>query len=249
MDDEGDFKKARGFLLTYSALVLALWYFGADLTHFKLMGNEIKLQHRTESAWLILAIVNIYFWFRYYQRVPKFSLHFDEPMNDLYDNALVWSAIRWKRFALNNAVQKNFNKYHQSEGTIQISPAIGEATARANVRRNVETNKKNALSLHQISRAERTKIILRKKYSVTKTNGQIEKEAGGGYLEYEPPALFTWPVKAFVIIRGIFVTPWFTDYVAPLVLGFASTFLALCKWSAINFCTADHSLGSMLCGA
>lgn len=237
MDDEGDFKKARGFLLTYSALVLALWYFGADLTQFKLMGNEIKLQHRTESAWLILAIVNVYFWFRCYQRVPNLGLHFDGPMNELYDTALVWSALRWKRLALNKTVQKNFHSNYRSEGTIQMDSPFGKATARL-----------NTSPLHQISRADRTRINLYRNYSHTKVDGQTKTNAGGGYLEYKPTALFTWPVKTFVIMRGVFITPWFTDHVAPLVLGGVSIILALCKWYAINFCTADHPLGSMLCG-
>lgn len=248
MDDEGDFKKARGFLLTYSALVLTLWYFGADLTQFKLMGNEIKLEHRTESTWLILAIVNIYFWFRYYQRVPNLALHFDEPMNNLYDTALVWSALWWKRLALNKEVQKNFHRNYKSEGTIQMEPPIGEAPARLTVRRKVEANWQTALNLHQISRAERTKMILRRSYAHTKADRHTDKNAGSGYLEYEPTALFTWSVKAFVIIRGIFITPWFTDHVAPLVLGGISTMLAVCKWYAINFCTADHPHAAMLCG-
>ncbi|WLI29800.1 hypothetical protein PSH61_01460 [Pseudomonas rhodesiae] len=248
MDDEGDFKKARGFLLTYSAFVLALCYFGADLTQFKLMGNEIKLQHRTESAWLILAIVNIYFWFRCYQRVPNFGLYFDEPMNDLYDAALVWSALRWKRLALNKEVQKNFHRNYKSEGTIQMDPPFGEASARLTVRRKMEENWQNASPLHRISRADRTKLILHRNYSHTNIDGQTDNQAGGGHFEYEPTALFTWPVKTFVIMRGIFITPWFTDHVAPLVLGGVSTCLALCKWYAINFCTADHPFSSMLCG-
>ena len=43
MDDEGDYKKARGFLFTYSCLVVGLWYFKAELTQFNLMGVTLAL--------------------------------------------------------------------------------------------------------------------------------------------------------------------------------------------------------------
>ena len=266
MDDEGDFKKARGFLLTYSALVLALWYFGADLTHFKLMGNEITLQHRTESAWLVLAIINLYFWFRCYQRVPTLGLYFDNPMNDLYDSALLWSALWWKRLELNKKVQANFADHYKSEGSIQMNVPTGELPASVDIKREREWEqnekqkqelkqdpdrnkyRKKAPELYQISRADRTHMVLRRTYSHIRIDGSIKEHGGGCFLKYQPHPLFAWLVKAFTIGRGIFVTPWFTDHVAPLVLGGISTILALCNWYSINFCTPDHPSAAMLCG-
>lgn len=248
MDDESDFKKARGFLLTYSALVLALWYFGADLTQFKLMGNEIKLQHRTESAWLVLAIINIYFLARCYQRVPQLGFYFDEPMNDIYDSALVWSAVRWKRRALNKDLLNNFDRNHRSKGSIKMASPVGEATARETAKRLLEKDPNGATKLHRYSRASRTQLHLRRFYSHTSEDGVFEKSGGAGNYPYKPPALFTWPVKAFAIARGLFVTPWFTDHIAPLALGGISTVLALCNWYAINFCTGDHPYAAKLCG-
>ena len=53
-------------------------------------------------------------------------------------------------------------------------------------------------------------------------------------LTYEPSASLTWPIKAFVIVRGAFVTPWFTDHIAPLVMGGISTILAFWKWADMN---------------
>lgn len=253
MDDESDFKKARGFLLTYSALVLALWYFGADLTQFKLMGNEIKLQHRTESAWLVLAIINIYFLARCYQRIPLLGLYFDEPMNDIYDSALVWSALWWKRLELKKRVKKKFADDYQSEGTIQIKSPTGQVQVSVAIKQEREweqlqklrqelkqatdqdKNRKKAPELYQISRADRTTMHLRRLYSLTKIDGSVREIAGAGHLVYQPNTLFTWLVKAFAIGRGVFITPWFTDHVAPLVLGSISTALALCNWYFINF--------------
>lgn len=246
MDDESDFKKARGFLLTYSALVLALCYFGADLTQFKLMGNEVQLHQRTHSAWLVLAAVNIYFWFRCYQRVPRFGLYFDDSMNDLYDKALVWVAVRFKRRALYKQTQahcaENYNP--PAVGTIHFHG--GEVTARESLEQDKRHNGDEASLLHEISRSARTKMILHTGYSIA-NDGDARSLPGYSHLVYEPSAFLTWPVKAFAIARGAFVTPWFTDHIAPLVLGAISTTFALWKWCDVNFFSAKLSHTALLC--
>lgn len=246
MDDEGDFKKARGFLLTYSALVLALWYFGADLTQFKLMGNEVQLHQRTSSAWLVLAVVNIYFWFRCYQRVPRLGLYFDEPMNDLYDEALVWTALKFNRKTLNKLAQQSFSETYSPSEKMYITSYGGKATARDTVERDKQRNGPEAYHLHELSRADRTKISLSAGYLNVHTEKWLPP-AGYGRCNYRPTAFFTWPVKAFVIGRGAFVTPWFTDHIAPLVLGGISTSLALWKWCHMNFFADTLSQGVLLC--
>lgn len=242
MDDEGDFKKARGFLLTYSALVMALWYFGADLTQFKLMGNEIKLHQRTDSAWLVLAMVNIYFWFRCYQRVPRLGLYFDAPMNELYDKILVWVAVKLKRRELSKLVHEKLDRHGTSSLKIISVSHSGEATGRSTQENNQRHNGDESPELHQISRAERTQVNLEASFSLSEEANWNPYNPLMVKLTYEPSASLTWPIKAFVIVRGAFVTPWFTDHIAPLVLGGVSTILALWKWADINFLstTAPH---------
>lgn len=248
MDDEGDFKKARGFLLTYSALVLALWYFGADLTQFKLMGNEVKLHQRTDSAWLVLAVVNIYFWFRCYQRVPNLGLYFDEPMNDLYDRALVWVtlALKLNHSNLLKTAEEQFAKNHSSSRTMHDRTYHAEATARRDLDEDQRRNGDEAPDLHRISRETRAKMRLSVAYNI-RENGQPTSLRGRWVDKYEPGLLITWPVKAFTIARGAFVTPWFTDHVAPLVLGGLSTLLALWKWCEIQFFTTGLSQAVLHC--
>lgn len=233
MDDEGDFKKARGFLLTYSALVVTLWYFGADLTQFKLMGNEIKLQHRTESVWLVLALLNMYFWFRFYQRLPALGLYFDKSMNDLYDTSLIWSATHLKRRALYKNLHASFAKDYNSVGVITVGTPVAKPRAYLNLTLSQNKNGRPT-QIHQLSRIDRTTIELTLSYD-RKTDNRWDKDAGIGYVLYKPSAWITLPIKAFTIVRGSFITPWFTDYVAPLALGVISIVLALCKWYTINF--------------
>jgi len=240
MDDEGDFKKARGFLLTYSALVLALWYFGANLTQFKLMGNEVQLHQRTTSAWLVLALVNIYFWFRCYQRVPPYGLYFDSTMNKLYDEALEWVAGKFKHKALMREVHNDLvEKYDPSTEMRFSSKTI-------KIKVNEHNQGGSASELRQLSRAARTAVALNATYEILE-NDFWRQYAGHGRVIYEPSALITWPLKAFVITRGAFVTPWFTDHIAPLVLGGISTLLALWKWYDVNFLANSLYHGTLIC--
>ncbi|SFP27870.1 hypothetical protein [Pseudomonas sp. NFPP28] len=239
MDDEGDFKKARGFLLTYSALMLALWYFGADLTQFKLMGNEIQLHHRTHSAWLILAMVNIYFGIRFYQRLPTNSLYFDQPMRDLYNKALVWVSLRIKKRELDKSAQEHFTSNYGSSVDMEISYREGDILMPGRI--DASTDKPQPYP-----RAERLRIRLTAGYGFNR-NGAWRPASGFGAVDYEPSRPLTWAIKAFVIARGIVVTPWFTDHIAPLIIGVLSTFAALWKWYGVNFVTSQLTHGALLC--
>ncbi len=237
MDDEGDFKKARGFLLTYSALVLALWYFGADLTQFKLMGNEIKLHQRTESVWLVLAGINVYFWFRFYQRIPSLGLYFDEPMHDLYDHDLAWFGRIVKRRALKRAAEEHFAEKGESSQQMKVFWYEGVATGRDAHAEDVRQHGSEVGELHRLGREHRTKLKVSAAYQYT-SKGEWVPFPAHVYLDYEPGVAVTSLVKAFTIVRGAFVTPWFTDHIAPLVFGLISTAFALWRWCDINFFTA-----------
>jgi hypothetical protein len=248
MDDEGDFKKARGFLLTYSALVLALWYFGADLSQFKLMGNEVKLHQRTESVWLVLAGLNVYFWFRFYQHIPPLGLYFDERMNDLYDGALEWLTTRLKRRMLGRGVREwFFAPSRDPSEKMKITGYHGKATARDSLDEDRRTNGDEVPELHQISRVRRTKMRLVATFSYTE-QGIWKPSTGYFHLDYEPSAAVTYPAKTFAIFRGAFVTPWFTDHIAPLVFGLISTGFALWKWCDMNFTTTLPHLAQSCAG-
>lgn len=246
MDDEGDFKKARGFLLTYSALVLALLYFGADLTQFKLMGNEVRLLHRADSAWLVLAAVNIYFWFRYFQRLPTSGLYFDEPMNDLYDKTLVWAAWKLKRRDLNIDAQRHFAENYDNKLKMRLDHPTVEATARRTIEVDKIQHGEDATELQYLSREERTSVTLHATYAVFKDDAW-KPYAGYGRVTYKPGARLTWTLKAFTTVRGAFITPWFTDYIAPLVLGGISIGAAFWKWCDVTFLAARLSHASLLC--
>jgi hypothetical protein len=236
MDDEGDFKKARGFLLTYSSLLLAMWFFKAELTKFNLMGVSLTLEHHKESIWLVLALLNAYFWFRCWQRMPHNALYFDERMHDLYDRALIWFGCKWKRRELRRLAQQQFAARNTPSEQMQITWYSGHATARESLAEDQRYNGDEAPELHQVNRTYRTKLIMQVGYSFTENGKWIPYPLSASF-PYQPSAVITWLAKAFAILKGAFVTPWFTDHVAPLLLGGISTSVALWKWVEVNFLT------------
>ncbi|MBK5436654.1 hypothetical protein JFV30_07235 [Pseudomonas sp. TH32] len=236
MDDEGDFKKARGFLLTYSALVLALWYFGADLTQFKLMGNEIKLHQRTESVWLVLAALNVYFWFRFYQHLPGDGLNFDSEMRRLYAHSLQNLAKMVGRKGLQRALLQHVGSRGLSPVEVEvmsIKTQVGQFPSRWN---NIASGAKEALKSRFNPARYQVAVHLLADYKFRSTDSWTKDVTSFTHIHTLGPC-FTWPVKAFTVVRGAFVTPWFTDHVMPLVLGGVSTGFALWKWCDMNFFT------------
>lgn len=234
MDDEDDFKKARGFLFTYSCLVVGLWYFKAELTQFNLMGVTLAFAHRKESIWLVVAVVNAYFWFRFYQRLPQNALYFDDAMNDLYDKALVWLSVKWKRRDLKALAETTLAALDPQPEQTAISYYWGEATGRQLLAEAQHQNGDEAPELHQVSREYRTKMYMSVGYSYTESGKWVQFPMTVG-MPYQPGRPLTWVAKAFAVSKGAFVTPWFTDYVAPLALGGISTCIALWRWFEVNF--------------
>lgn len=236
MDDGGDFKKARGVLLTYSVFILAMWFFQAKLTQFNLLGVSLTLEHHKESIWLLLAVLNIYFWFRFYQRIPHLGLYFDEPMHDLYDAALVWLAVKLKRRALQRCAKEQFKLQLESGEQMKLFGYGGKAMGRSLLAESQRQNGDEAPELHQLARDFRTQLSLSVAYQYT-SKGQWIPSTSYARLDHQPNVAMAWAAKAFAIVKGAFVTPWFTDHVAPLVLGAISTTIALWKWVEINFLT------------
>ncbi|NWA65101.1 hypothetical protein [Pseudomonas reactans] len=237
MDDEGDFKKARGFLLTYSALVLALWYFGADLSQFKLMGNEIKLHQRTESVWLVLACLNAYFWLRFVQHVPTGGFRFDNAMNALYDRTLLRAALCVKHFELRRLVKSTLIQKHSPGESAKYVRSYGYLTCYDRIKEDRRNQPEEEIELHHYSREHRTEMKLSANYRYTR-EGEWVKFGDNVRLDaYVPGRTLSWAVKSSTTVMGAFSIPWFTNHIAPLMFGLISTCLALWKWWGMNYFT------------
>lgn len=231
--DPTDFNKARGFLIGYSGIVLALWFFGAKLEKFQLMGTEIQLGANVGKAWFVLCLVNAYLWWRYYMRLPAHTLRFDDPMQDLYDISLKWVAIHIHRRAMKKKLREMFEEDPNGAEAVEFSHGRGWLTCHGKIEADNMANP-GATDIRFVSRAFRTEVRLSFDYRI-RTRGEWNPFWAEGQLcTYKPSALITWPVKAFVIMRGAFVTPWLTDFWVPLIWGAASTAAALWMYLTVN---------------
>lgn len=228
--DAPDVNKARGFLIGYSVLVLLLWFFGANLTEFKLLGNEIKMHQNAQHVWFVLGFINVYLWFRFLQRLPDRALMFDEKMHFILDTMLVslckithrraayafvnerlagWSACKTPKLAkLEIYGSLDYRDHLQSEeGKGDFAPDgpwSYRYPNRAKVRFSFRT--------HTVS----STII-----------GGESYEATPGRSVYSLAILFAF-------IKGAFVHSWFTDNVLPLLIAVLSIAVAFHRWWQIN---------------
>lgn len=233
--DSPDFNKARGYLIGFSVVVLLLWYFGADLSSFKLLGNEIKLNENVENVWLVLASINGYLWFRFYQRIPAGSFRFDMAMHELYNTSLInLAALVYKRRMRAWLLGEMKDGV---EGNPEIKMLKFGAKGRINhlnitPEGDKERHKSIVDEIQKMSYSNRNQInfILNSHCSV---NGADHFSHGKFYLMH-PHRLLTHVVKIYVFVKGALLSPWFADHVVPLVLGAIAVCVASFKWWQIN---------------
>lgn len=234
--DTPDFKKARSYLIGFSSVVLLLWYFGADLSAFKLLGNEIKLKENVQNVWMVLAGINAYLWVRLYQRTPEGSFRFDIAMHDLYEKTLIDVMKRLQKKQMRTHVLEQIEQSPDTvEGEVKLvgftpkgkmtyltrpTPPGREAPDRLTVIRSMPPAYRNEINYG---------------FYIRYTVGSSEHHQQGGQGFVTSPS--NWVarlVKWYVFARGAIVSPWFFDHVTPFLLGSASIGAALFKWYQIN---------------
>ncbi|MBD8604722.1 hypothetical protein IFT80_18960 [Pseudomonas sp. CFBP 8771] len=231
--DESSFPKARSLLLAYSGVVLALWFFGAKLEQFQLMGTAIQLNERVDQAWLILALLNLYLLVRYCQRLERFALHFDEPMNDLYDIRLKRTAIALRQFAMKKDMRRRFTA--KPDGPTAHKFAWGKAWLTCYSKIEAENERHpEGVDIRFVSRSYRTEMKLSYEYRLVGGNEENYSNKIRQFETYIPSFFTNLLIKALVIVKGAFVTPWFTDFVAPLIFGAGSTLAAVYMYFKLN---------------
>ena len=232
--DSPDFNKARGYLIGFSVVVLLLWYFGADLSSFKLLGNEIKLNENVENVWLVLASINAYLWFRLYQRMPAGSFSFDMAMHELYDSSL----ISLSRLVYTKQIRRRALEYVKEgvAGTPEIKKMKfgggGRMTYLKDISNDKEVEKNSLAQIRDMSYLYRNEIRFNLSISCL-VDGSEYSSRGNIYLK-TPHRLLAYVVKGYVFVKGALLSPWFADHIVPFILGAFAICVALFKWWQIN---------------
>jgi len=235
--DTPDFNKARSYLIGFSSVVLLLWYFGADLSAFKLLGNEIKLKENVQNVWMVLAGINTYLWVRLYQRTPEGSFRFDIAMHDLYEKTLIEVMKRLQKKQMRKHVlEQVIDSNYKEDGGFKLvgftpkgrmtyftrpTPQGREAPDRLTVIRSMPPAYRNEIIYSFFVR-----------YNVG--SSEHNQQGGQGFV-ITPSSWVTKPVKWYAFVRGAIVSPWFFDHVTPFLLGCGSIGVALFKWYQINY--------------
>lgn len=220
--DARDFNKSRSLLVGWSVFVFCLWFFGADLKDFKLMGNEIKLTRNSEEVWLLMGLATSYLWFRCYQHLPQNALRFNADMNEVYDGLLrIWPRLRlWLRDL------KDIREFRESLGASPVSKITGMRFKM--IRFEHEEGRVSKPTWKQTNE-ERTKMKVDYYYLAGKPG--VGTEEGWGFPRFiVVPLYISLALKVVAILIGVFTKSWFTDYVAPLVVGAAVALLSLHQW-------------------
>ncbi|WP_052739344.1 hypothetical protein [Pseudomonas syringae pv. coryli] len=118
--DEGDFKKARGMLLSFSSLLIALWFFGADLKTVSLLGTKVAFTKNLQHVWLVALVANSYLMLRFYQHAPEVT-YVD---NTVYRRSFERCLITVMRHIKARAIRKDTSEHmtflgHEVEGDVQ----------------------------------------------------------------------------------------------------------------------------------
>jgi hypothetical protein len=87
--DEGDFKKARGLLLSFSSILIGLWFFGADLKSVSVFGTTVAFTQNTQHVWLVAMVVNAYFLLRFYQHSPVMAYADNRVYHRAFENCML----------------------------------------------------------------------------------------------------------------------------------------------------------------
>ncbi|MNC02688.1 hypothetical protein D3C76_444720 [compost metagenome] len=235
--DTPDFNKARGYLIGFSSVVLLLWYFGADLSSFKLLGNEIYLKENIQNVWMVLAGINGYFWLRLYQRTPKGSFRFDVPMHELYDEAL----IKIVRFLSTRKMKAHIlSEIHYNDENSSVEVKFLTLFPSGVMTYHGKTTIQDRLQPDKLSKIRNYPHYYRNEIAYPRyvkylINGSEHSQVSGQAFIITPHRYIARFVKVYVFIRGSIVSPWFFDHVTPFLLGGISICVALFNWWQINY--------------
>lgn len=102
--DEGDFKKARGMLLSFSSLLIALWFFGADLKTVSVLGTKVAFTQNLQHVWLVAFLADAYLMLRFYQHAPGAKYADNAVFRRSFESCLIFIMKRIKAKAVGDAL-------------------------------------------------------------------------------------------------------------------------------------------------
>ncbi len=227
-DVDGDFKKARAFLLAYSTLILLLWYFSVDLRAFSFLGVPIGIRDNIKNVHLVAAIGNGYFLLRFFQKAPKGSFKLNDEMITVFENALKSVVPYAYIFKLRSWMlpDEDARKIDIQFRTLQKKVTMG----------------------HQLSR-DRTSILGYLYYGNSNLAQRVELSIDLAFVYLKggkqhigrvtdkriiPAYALVFICQIYAYIKGSLTTSWFTDNILPILYASAAIGVFLNAWWRVN---------------
>lgn len=227
-DVDGDFKKARAFLLTYSTLILILWYFSVDLKGFNFLGVAIEIRDNVENVHLVAALGNLYFLIRFFQKAPSGSFKLDSDMVSVFESALktvapyVYMRMLYSSMVEVSGIDGVRGKFRKFEKDVTMGHQLadtGSSVLKYIYYRNPERAKRVELSM--------SVAFLYFRDGVERI-GQVKGK------RIVPGVALILFCRIYAFIKGSLITAWFTDYILPVLYALASIAVSFLAWWQVN---------------
>lgn len=225
MDVESDFKKSRAFLLTYSTLLLLLWYFSVDLRTFSFLGMSIGIRDNIQNVHLVAALGNLYLLIRFLQKSPKGCFKLNEDMISVFESALKKIAPYIYISRLGDAMLKSIGQVGSDIKPLKVHKQV-------TMGHQLSDNHPSILKFLQHRNPELAKLT---ELSFDISFSFIaDKKEESHVIRNElivPNIFLVRTCQAYALVKGSFTTSWFTDHILPIIYAsLAIVFFANTWW-------------------
>ncbi|MQG91323.1 hypothetical protein [Pseudomonas sp. MN1F] len=226
--DEGSFKKARSFLMVFSTMLLALWYFKAEMNTLSLLGNSIKFTANTHNLWLVLAVANIYFFCRYIQHLPEDWRKPGKDFEDLFNQTLCRVARFYYSRELHRIAWKDFMKGHDISGITGFKTRATGSPYR-------DKPKRDGWRM-LLPRG----VIIEFSLPIEWTSESGSKAGRNGTRALIDPSLILVAYSRGVsFIKGVILAPWFTEHLFPMLYAACAIVVGFWSWQTADVPPVD----------
>jgi len=243
MDVESDFKKSRAFLLTYSTLLLLLWYFSVDLRAFSFLGVSIGIRDNVQNVNLVAALGDLYLLIRFFQKSPRGCFKPNDGMISVFESTL-------KSIVPHAYVKRLTAAMYKAAGIVGDDIKLLNIHKRVTMGHQISDNSSSILRYVYYRNPElamRTELSIDISFSYN-----VDKKEHLHILRNEliVPNIFLVRIcQLYTLIKGSFITSWFTDYILPVLYALLAIALFMNTWwqrNSIDYVVFKNSFNQLL---
>ncbi|MGX1179952.1 hypothetical protein AB7M31_003020 [Pseudomonas sp. IAP-CY TE4608] len=212
--DEGSFKKTRSFLLVFSGLLVAVWYFDAKMESISLLGNAVRFGDNVAHLWVVWTIILLYLFGRYVQHLPENWRVLDGKMCEFYANDLIRLTYRSNREQVLVKCREKFEASEYASVPERYAPVSEGATV-------------GKVTDFQLFKAIDVSYV---RFGYSFRCGMINSPIDD-FIDFRVSTWVKRRARLSALIKGGLLTPFFTEYIFPICFAFLALLVTL--WSPL----------------